>query len=347
MPFRPSRPAPWLFVVVAAAVLWANAVPVPGGRRFDTLAPIAQLTAMRPLLTGLALVLAVGWSLAAWRRRWPRAPAVVLLLAAVAAAVQIAPRAVSSAAPGPEDAPGVTVLTANLLRSVVPPPVLVDLVRRTGADVVTLPETNATRARQIAAALTAARGERWIAESDRDAESPDDDSAGPTSLVVRQALGPVRLTEPPPDPGAHGQVRIRLSRLSGPDGTATTAAGPGPKIAAVHPLPPRPGSSQSDWRRDQLALRRFCRNDWIVGGDLNATIDHSPLRAVLASGCDDAAAETGQGLHATWTAFGIVRPAIDHVLTSGPWRPTSSGVLRIAGSDHRAVWARIVPRQGR
>ncbi|CAB4926602.1 unannotated protein [freshwater metagenome] len=346
MPFRPSHLAPWLLVLVAALVLWAPAVPVPGGRRLDTWTPIAHLVAMRPLLTALAVLAAVAWGLLAWRRRRPRGPALVLVLVALAAAGQIAPRGLDRASPEPAGASGVTVLTANLLLSRVDPAVLVDLVRRTDADVVALPETNAVAAGRIARALSAGRGEPWRAESDR--RSPrDDDGPGPTSLVVREALGPERLTEPPDAPRAHGQVRIRLTRLAGPDGRPRRPAGAGPRIAAVHPLPPWPGASQRDWRRDALALRPLCRAGWIVAGDLNATIDHSPLRAVLDSGCRDAAAATGQGLRATWSGFGIVRPAIDHVLTSGRWRPTASGVLRIAGSDHRAVWARIVPRGDR
>ena len=165
--------------------------------------------------------------------------------------------------------------------------------------------------------------------------------------MVREVLGPVRLREPAADPRTHGQVRIRLTRLAG-RGRAV-GPGPGPRIAAVHPLPPWPAAAQRDWRRDLLRLRALCRGGWVLGGDLNATIDHSPLRAVLDAGCEDAAARNGEGLHATWSGGPLhaVRPAIDHVLTSGAWRSTAAGVLPIAGSDHRAVWARIVRREGR
>lgn len=340
---RPLRAAAWLPALAAFAVLWAQVVPFPRGGRLDVQVPFTQLSAVRPALTLLAVVLGVAWSLAAWRLGRTRAPAVVLLVVAVAAAAQIAPRALSSSGPAAGDGPALTVLTANLLRSTVAPGALVDLVRRTHADVLTLPETNAFRARQIARALTVARGERWRAETDRSTPSPAAASAAPTSMVVREALGPVRLREPARDPRAHGQVRVRLTRVA-------VGGGPGPRIAAVHPLPPWPaGSSQQDWRRDLRALRVLCRGGWVLGGDLNATIDHSPLRSVLGAGCADASAQQGQGLRATWTGgvLGAVRPAIDHVLTSGAWRTTAAGVLPIAGSDHRAVWARIVRRPGR
>lgn len=347
MPSRLLRTVSWLIVAATAAVLGAHLIPFPGTGRLDAQAPFTQLAAMRPALTAGAVLVALVAVLLAWRGRRGIVPAAVLLIVALASAVQIAPRALSSAAPGPDDAPGVTVLTANLLRSEVAPAVLVDLVRRTGADVLTLPETNAAHARRIARALTAARGERWRAETDGRTPAEDERSARPTAIVVREALGPRRIAAPPDDPRAHGQVRVRLTRVTGPtsdDAPARAAAGPGPRIAAVHPLPPWPAARQRDWRRDLRALRPLCRDGWVIGGDLNATIDHSPLRSVLGAGCEDAAAATGEGLRATWSGgpFGVVRPAIDHVLTSGSWRATSSGVLRIAGSDHRAVWARVV-----
>jgi len=334
--------AAWLVVVATALVLGAHLLPFPGTGRLDAQAPFTQLAAMRPALTGLAGLVGVLALVVAVRRRSGRGPAAVLVVVALASAAEIAPRGLSTATPGPDDAPGVTVLTANLLRSEVAPSELVRLVRRTGADVVLLPETGAGHARAIATALGRDRGERWRAESDDRTPPEKARSARPTSLVVREALGPRRLPVPADLPRAHGQVRIALTRVAGRDGEPVAAAGP--RIAAVHPLPPWPAAAQRDWRRDLLALRPLCRGGWVVGGDLNATIDHSPLRAVLDAGCEDAAAATGEGLRATWSGgpFGVVRPAIDHVLTSGAWRATSSGVLRIEGSDHRAVWARVI-----
>jgi len=116
----------------------------------------------------------------------------------------------------------------------------------------------------------------------------------------------------------------------------------------VHPRAPEPVGSERSWRRDLLALRALCRAGWILAGDFNATIDHSPMRALLDAGCSDAAASTGQGLKATWSAgpLALVRVPIDHVLSSGRWRATRSGVLRIQGSDHRAVWAELALVRG-
>ena len=343
MPSRLLRAAPWLVVAAVAAVLWAHVVPFPPTRRLDAQAPFTQLAAMRTGLTALAVLVGVALLAVALHRRRGRAPAAALVAVALASAAQLAPRALVTGESERDGAPGVTVLVANLLRSEVAPPVVVDLVRRSRADVLLLPETNVTLAGRIARALTEARGERWLALGDERTPPERARSARPTSLVVRAALGPRRLAVPPDAPRAHGQVRIALGRASRRDGTVVRDVA-GPRVAAVHPLPPWPAAAQRDWRRDLLALRPLCRRGWVVGGDLNATLDHSPLRAALAAGCEDAAAATGQGLRPTWSGgpLGVVRPAIDHVLSSGDWRASRAGILRIRGSDHRAVWARLV-----
>jgi len=322
----------WAAALLATLTLWSSYVPAPGGGRLDAVAPFTQLLALRPVLAAI-LVLA-GLAGIAWaRRRRARAPAFVLMtLSALLACAQVAPRVLSRAEPAARGAPTVTVLTANTLRSSVSPNVIVDLARRTGADVIALPETSADHAGSFARALTRDRGECWRAFGDPLSRA-DDGGAGPTSMVVREALGPQLLAQPARPPGALGQVRLRLTRLGD---------GRGPAVAAVHPVAPAPVASQLLWRRDLLALRPLCRAGWILAGDFNATIDHSPMRALLDVGCSDAAATTGQGLKATWGTLGLLLTPIDHVLTSGAWRPTGAGVLPIDGSDHLAVWARLV-----
>jgi endonuclease/exonuclease/phosphatase (EEP) superfamily protein YafD len=323
----------WTVAVGLTLMLWASYVPVPVRGRLDAVSPFTQLLALRPLL-GCGLVVAAAVAVPLARRRHHEAAAsAVVLLAALLALGQMAPRALSDPSRGPSD---LTVLTANTLRSSVKPPVIIALVRRTGADVVALPETNRTRAREYAAALSADRREPWLAFSDPKI-GPDDGSARPTSMIARAALDPRATEQTAASIEGHGQVQVNLARLSAP------ATPHGLTVVAVHPSPPAPAGSQTGWRRDLLALRVLCRDGHLLAGDFNATIDHSPMRALKDAGCTDAASRTGQGLRATWAGgpFGIIRPSIDHVLTSGPWRPTASGVLPLAGSDHRAVWARI------
>jgi endonuclease/exonuclease/phosphatase (EEP) superfamily protein YafD len=337
MILRPWRLIPWVVVLAATVLLWSASLPLPGGRRLDTVTPFAQLLAARPLGVVVAVVLAVvGLVVARRRRRGALAP-LALLLVAVGAGLEIAPRAVSSGEPPPSGGRPLTVASANVLLSRVRPAAIVALVRRTRADVVALPEANARTARSYARALTAARGEEWRTWSDR-GHAADDPSAGPTSILVRAVLGPERLADPPAPDGAHGGVRVRLTRgAGGPAGTV---------VAAVHPRPPYPAATQAQWRADLLALRPLCASADVIAGDLNATVDHSPLRAVLGAGCRDAAGDTGQGLRATWRGgpLGWLRPTIDHVLAGRDGRATESGVLRVAGSDHRAVWARVATR---
>jgi endonuclease/exonuclease/phosphatase (EEP) superfamily protein YafD len=323
-----------VLALLATLTLWSSYVPVPGRGRLDGVAPFTQLLALRPLLAVIVALAGIAGSVWTTRRCGGAVAPMFMTVTALLACVQIAPRAMSRADPAPRSAPRLTVLVANTLRSSVAPSVVVGLVRRTDADVIALPETNAELAASFARALTLDRGERWRSFGDP-VSRPGEGSARPTSMVVRDALGPRLQPQPMPLPGAHGEVRVRLTRLGGGRGTP---------VAAVHPLPPAPVSAQRQWRRDLLALRSLCRDGWILAGDFNATIDHSPMRALKRAGCSDAAASTGQGLKATWTAGGLpfVRVPIDHVMTSGGWRATRAGVLRIEGSDHRAIWAELV-----
>ena len=52
----------------------------------------------------------------------------------------------------------------------------------------------------------------------------------------------------------------------------------------------------------------------IIAGDFNATLDHSPFRAVLNRGYADAADRAGHGLEPTYPADSPIGIAIDHVL---------------------------------
>ncbi|WP_026910053.1 endonuclease/exonuclease/phosphatase family protein [Patulibacter minatonensis] len=343
---RPAVPSivAWSVAVLGVLVLWSAEVPFPGTHRLDAQAPFTQLAALRVPLVVLAVVVACGWLVVVRLTRWvdgpedrplPAVPAGLLLLAALAAAGQIAPRVLGRGVPLPSGGTAVTVLSANVFASRATPETVAVLVRRTGARVVALPEANARTARAYAREVSTATGLRWVAFTDARGGPDDDRSARPTSMLVSAHLRPARLPAPPAGgPDSHGAVRVRLTL-----GRTRSVV-----VSAVHPLPPPPAASQAAWRRDLRALRRPCRDGELLAGDFNATLDHSPFRALLGAGCRDAASDVGRGLRATWTGgpLGIVRPAIDHVLTSGRWATTNAGVRPIPGSDHRAVWARVV-----
>jgi endonuclease/exonuclease/phosphatase (EEP) superfamily protein YafD len=80
----------------------------------------------------------------------------------------------------------------------------------------------------------------------------------------------------------------------------------------------------------------------VLAGDLNATLDHSPLRAALRS-CADAADRVGAGGTATWPSSSPrwAGVAIDHVLVPPAAGVTGFAVTNLPGSDHRAVLATV------
>src|SRR5690606_24064768 len=117
---------------------------------------------------------------------------------------------------------------------------------------------------------------------DPDEENP----TASTALLVSAALGEYVRT-PGPDTSL-GSVR------------AEPATGVGPVLVAVHPSPPT-GDRHERWLADLAKVTSLCRPrtapGLIVGGDLNATVDHAPLRSL--GRCVDAAAAAGVGGVAT------------------------------------------------
>jgi endonuclease/exonuclease/phosphatase (EEP) superfamily protein YafD len=82
----------------------------------------------------------------------------------------------------------------------------------------------------------------------------------------------------------------------------------------------------------------------VLLGDFNATLDHEPLRELLATGYRDAAAETGSGLRPTWPANGRRLPpvTIDHVLADERIGFRDYATADLAGTDHRPVAVTLV-----
>ena len=103
---------------------------------------------------------------------------------------------------------------------------------------------------------------------------------------------------------------------------ATPASGG--HLIAVHPRPPV--GDVSGWRMDHGVIRHAARatsDRTMVVGDLNATMDHVPLRTLVGGGFEDAATQADSGWQPTWPAAGKVSRlgvpvpsmvAIDHVL---------------------------------
>jgi endonuclease/exonuclease/phosphatase family metal-dependent hydrolase len=120
-------------------------------------------------------------------------------------------------------------------------------------------------------------------------------------------------------------------------------------LLAVHPRPPL--GDVSGWRTDQGVVRHAARatsERTLVVGDLNATMDHVPMRSLVGIGFADAATQANSQWQPTWPAsgqvsrFGLSVPslvAIDHVLLSSGMRALRTESVTVPGTDHRALVA--------
>jgi endonuclease/exonuclease/phosphatase family metal-dependent hydrolase len=144
---------------------------------------------------------------------------------------------------------------------------------------------------------------------------------------------PVRVVDTSPDRKGHAQPEVELSFPGAPP----------VRIKAVHPAPPVNPTAAPLWRGSLAALPGSdSRGDvQILAGDFNATLDHPELRDLLDRGYTDAADAAGQGLVWTWPARRLRAPplTIDHILVDRRVRVERVTVVRIPGSDHRAVIA--------
>lgn len=125
-------------------------------------------------------------------------------------------------------------------------------------------------------------------------------------------------------------------------------------LFALHPVQPyKPGVWQEDMATVLEALRsRLDQADGpvVVAGDLNATLDHRPLRSLEKLGFIDAVDAVNGGFQPTFPAagrerrFGITVPPlvqIDHVLTSRGLVVTAVDRVATRGADHLGVVATV------
>jgi endonuclease/exonuclease/phosphatase (EEP) superfamily protein YafD len=304
-----------------AVVLLAILVLLPDLLGLDRFVIFAMLVALRPQLTAVTVLLAVLVMLG-WRRRWPQAVA-VLLVCLVATAI-VVPRVV----PRPAPAPGgheLTVLSFNVDQGQADVPALAAAIRRSRPDVVVLPEA-ADRFRALLAGAIPELGYRSSVGA-----RPGADDVNGITVFTAPGLGPVnsRVIE-------QGRFDPWLELTGGRLGAL--------RLLAVHVSAPVPDKIRS-WSGELAQLRTWCgpgAGPTVVAGDLNATLDHREFRDGT-QGCQDAGADTGQGLTATWNAawprwFGA---QIDHVLTGGGLQATDLRILDLPGSDHRPLLAEV------
>lgn len=286
---------------------------------------LAQLTAFRVQVA--CAVLALGAAVLLLRRRAARVFGGALMLVALSPLPQILPRVVPDGVAGAGD---LTVVSVNVQLDLTDPSQVAGLALTRGADVVALPEASAAFAAEVVR-IAAAAGTDYVAATDGRqppaVAGTEREGPYPTSLLVRADRRPVF------------RAGVPDTRLGG---VTAELGGPRPvSVAAVHASAPVPGREPL-WAADHEVLAAACAagGPLVLAGDLNSTLDHSPLRAVLAAGCADAAEVTGQGLRGTWPADSArpLRVPIDHVLLT-PSAGTVVGfdVVDVPGTDHRGL----------
>jgi endonuclease/exonuclease/phosphatase (EEP) superfamily protein YafD len=122
-------------------------------------------------------------------------------------------------------------------------------------------------------------------------------------------------------------------------------------LIALHPRPPY---EKQGWIADYEQITAYlldhhaagsdaARRPAVIAGDLNATLDHAPLRKISAFGFTDAVDQLNLGFRPTWPASGCVRVfgipvpplvQIDHVLASTALVATGLTTFHADGTDH-------------
>ncbi|KEP74855.1 hypothetical protein HR12_02990, partial [Microbacterium sp. SUBG005] len=249
---RPSFVIALLLGAIAAlVVVWPQAIGI------HRLPVVANAISFRALLAlGLAVLALPFSAVALRRRRWGVAAALALALtaAAVGNGAVLAARGAGSSSSGGE----LTVAAWNTYGGSVSPAQIARLVRETGADVVSLPETDGFAAAEVAGILEAdgvsmRHDTVWAAQGGERI---------PTSILISDALGTyVRDVTAGSTPGL-------------PSGIWRSADGAGPTLVAAHPMPPFPAVLE-EWNGGLGWIADRCAGgDVIVAGDLNATLDH-------------------------------------------------------------------------
>jgi endonuclease/exonuclease/phosphatase family metal-dependent hydrolase len=200
-------------------------------------------------------------------------------------------------------------MSANLFRGAADPDAVVALARRHDVDVLSLQELTPEALARL-------------------------DAAGLQELLPGRAVGLGN--------GVLARAPVTLLEVAGPK-RLTAQVGDGLRIEAVHPVPPHRASLVPIWTKQLRSLPAARPDAHVMAGDLNATLDHRALRAVLDRGWTDAAGAVGAGLQPTWP---VGRPApkvaIDHVLAGPGVGVRGFSVHDVPGSDHRAVIAELV-----
>ncbi|MFD4987678.1 endonuclease/exonuclease/phosphatase family protein [Streptomyces sp. NPDC058374] len=271
----------------------------------------------------VVLVLGVVVAVPALRSRWSVAVAGTLAVVHVAV---LAPRFVPGGEAVPAGAVELRVVTVNADGGGADPRALVELVRAERIDVLAVEQLPP---RGVEALDRAGLGGLLPYQ----ALHPEDDS----SLYSRHPLS------------RSGTTRVDTAW---PQTTAeVVVGGRGVRFVAVHTYYPLGDAER--WTRDMSALTFLAERggpDTVFLGDFNASLDHAPMRRLLAAGLTDTHAELGRGGAPTWPVGHALLPPLiqlDHVLHGPGLAGVTVGEQTVPGTDHRAVVAvlALLPEQ--
>lgn len=310
----------WLLLIAPAVVLTVLRLGDP------TSGPAVRAVSFTPFALPLyAAALVVAGVVHARRRTRPWLVPVVLACAGLGVhAWWLAPYWLGPNPPAARGAEPVLVITANVFGGQGDALGLVELASAERADLLVVNEITAPALRQMRAAGIADVLPYTIGGPETE---PD---------VGTMVFSRVPLSEP---------VRLRTPLAS----YQVDVGGPGGlRLLAVHPSAPTDADS---WRRDHAVVRKAAvRSDAdLVVGDLNATLDHAPLRRLVDAGWRDAAELANAGYRPTWPSNGLFGPLralpalvpIDHVLVGEDLAVRSVRTVALGGTDHRAVVAEL------
>lgn len=234
-------------------------------------------------------------------RKW--LVAAVAVVAAAVLAVGVVPRALPDAERGPATGTPLTVMTLNLFRGAADPAAVVRLVGEHGVAVLAVQElTPAARDALAGAGLDALLPHRTLAVAAGRAGSGLYSRFPVTATGTERGHGGNLEAYATIQPPGAGPVEVESAHWGG---RAEPADEPG--------SPPT-----------------------ILLGDFNATLDHPPLRDLVARGYRDAADTVGDGLEPT---LGLV--TVDHVLVDLRIGVTGVDVRAVPRSDHRSIIASL------
>ena len=318
-PTRPHRP----FRTLSGLVGFGSSICAGVGVAAQFVGPVSTavtlLASFTPLFVVLAVVAAVG--LAATRLWFAALAALMIVVVGVGSQL---PLYVGQHPSSSAEAPRIRLLQANLRLGEADSRAVVNLVRDSRVDVLTVAELTGAAAEK----LTAAGIEQWLPYSYLYPRY----GGGGEGIYSRYPL-----TDTAELPGLqHSNLRATIR----PPGSGPVA------VYALHPLPPYPEPAWR-WAAELEKIGAILAEEeqpLIIGADFNSTYDHERYRRLLSTGgrdgvaLVDAAEYLGSGIVPTFPAdrwFPAVL-AIDRILTRGAI-PLSFVRVDLPGSDHHGV----------